>query len=374
MRRHLTLAATASAVIPSVLVQATQSVWDKHRAELLSFALGVALTATTNHLFHRCRRWRRASSLLSHALEAPDGEDARSETPQRVPVETSCEPDNEPDNEPDYEPDYEPDKASWQMGLADTAFSGMSALSCDPAMSAPCDSATLQAVFDKVANQGAVMNFGEFRSALRDKLQLDLSDLELERVWSRITFEGGVGGTPLCSKHCVLAATNKPMSPRECSVDFKGFERGVRDVPFLRHIASELLTLSSKHSFKIPDEYDYAASTNDNYRSDEGLPRHFYGRWAEIRAARDYSYHVNYVESRQLWQDVAISTVVTRTAPRRCPWAVYTCGPMGAGECIMCIRSRLCVCVMPSLSAFESAFESVFENVFDTPHRQGVHT
>ena len=51
-----------------------------------------------------------------------------------------------------------------------------------------------------------------------------------------------------------------------------------------------------------------------------------------IRATRDYGYHSHYTRERQLWQDGAVESVVSRTEPQPRPWIVYTCGPMGAGK------------------------------------------
>ena len=56
------------------------------------------------------------------------------------------------------------------------------------------------------------------------------------------------------------------------------------------------------------------------------------GEFADLRPCRDYSWHVNYNKSRQLWQDACVKNVVTRTHPQSRPWVVYTCGPMGVGK------------------------------------------
>ena len=44
-----------------------------------------------------------------------------------------------------------------------------------------------------------------------------------------------------------------------------------------------------------------------------------------IRATRDYGYHSHYTRERQLWQDGAVESVVSRTEPQPRPWIVYTC-------------------------------------------------
>ena len=91
------------------------------------------------------------------------------------------------------------------------------------------------------------------------------------------------------------------------------FLKGVQRIPFLRSVVSNY---SPRHqtAFRVPADYDYATYTNANY----GAPADagFHGEFAEIRAGRDYGYHVNYARARQLWQDAAISMVVTRTHPQ----------------------------------------------------------
>eukprot|EP00403_Amphidinium_massartii_P000683 CAMPEP_0178377404 /NCGR_PEP_ID=MMETSP0689_2-20121128/3901_1 /TAXON_ID=160604 /ORGANISM="Amphidinium massartii, Strain CS-259" /LENGTH=693 /DNA_ID=CAMNT_0019997457 /DNA_START=134 /DNA_END=2211 /DNA_ORIENTATION=- len=81
--------------------------------------------------------------------------------------------------------------------------------------------------------------------------------------------------------------------------------------------------------FIVDEEYDYSKTTNDNY----GIStKEFHGDFKDIRQERDYSYHVNYSERRQRWQDRAIKSVVQRTQLQADPWLVYTCGPMGVGK------------------------------------------
>eukprot|EP00435_Cladocopium_sp_Y103_P021565 s2789_g5.t1 len=58
----------------------------------------------------------------------------------------------------------------------------------------------------------------------------------------------------------------------------------------------------------------------------------FFGSFRKIRELRDYSYHVNYTKERQLWQDQAIKSVISRVVEQPAPWLVYTCGPMGVGK------------------------------------------
>jgi hypothetical protein len=115
------------------------------------------------------------------------------------------------------------------------------------------------------------------------------------------------------------------------TVNFAAFSRGMGRVEFLRHMVHQLQARRAPEFGLVPEDYDFSASTNSNYRDDQ-LPRRFFGAHQEIRAARDYEYHVNYTDARQLWQDAAVSSVVARTQPQSQPWVVYTCGPMGAGK------------------------------------------
>jgi len=81
--------------------------------------------------------------------------------------------------------------------------------------------------------------------------------------------------------------------------------------------------------FDLLDDYDYSLPTNENYRLDT---KEFYGEYKDIRQDRDYSYHFNYVQRRQMWQDRAIKSIVQKTGFQADPWLVYTCGPMGVGK------------------------------------------
>lgn len=87
--------------------------------------------------------------------------------------------------------------------------------------------------------------------------------------------------------------------------------------------------LGFNFGFQTPVDYDYNKSTNENYKTSSLT---FVGEFSDIRKDRDYSYHVNYTEARQAWQDAAIKSTISRTARQPAPWMVYTCGPMGVGK------------------------------------------
>ena len=162
----------------------------------------------------------------------------------------------------------------------------------------------LREAFVSLANDDGVLEVHEFQAVIR-QLRFDLSETEVRRVFARIDTDGV--GRITCDQ----------------------FLKGVQRIPFLRSVVSNY---SPRHqtAFRVPADYDYATYTNANY----GAPADagFHGEFAEIRAGRDYGYHVNYARARQLWQDAAISMVVTRTHPQPRPWIVFTCGPMGAGK------------------------------------------
>lgn len=84
--------------------------------------------------------------------------------------------------------------------------------------------------------------------------------------------------------------------------------------------------------FEIPKGYDIDKTTNENYAVSSTSAESFFGDFAEIRRERDYSYHVNYSEERQAWQDEAVKSVIVRSDKLASPWLVYTCGPMGVGK------------------------------------------
>ena len=162
-------------------------------------------------------------------------------------------------------------------------------------------------VFDDLAGDDNLLEFHELHDKLVYEYGYDLAESEIERIWTR--------------------AFGKDSLSR--ALDFFEFYDGVENVPFLKLIIAQLETVESP--FATPEGYDYTKSTNDNYRAPPG-DRTFFGEYQDIRATLDYSYHVNYTEQRQLWQDRAVNSVVVRTDPQTNPWIVYTCGPMGGGK------------------------------------------
>lgn len=86
-------------------------------------------------------------------------------------------------------------------------------------------------------------------------------------------------------------------------------------------------------------DYDWSASTEDNYRSDS---HEFCGQFHKIRSRLDYSFHAHYTCARQRFQDLIILSILEanerdKVVGRHCrvppnPWVVFTAGVMGAGK------------------------------------------
>eukprot|EP00966_Prymnesium_polylepis_P267082 6170286-Prymnesium_polylepis.1 len=103
----------------------------------------------------------------------------------------------------------------------------------------------------------------------------------MQRIWSRVV--ASAQATPEQVSH---------------GITFTQFQQGVENVTFLRLIASQYRVVLDNGQFKVPADYDYAKSTNDNY-GDEVVPHSFFGEHIDLRAKIDYSYHANYVRRPQ---------------------------------------------------------------------------
>lgn len=170
-------------------------------------------------------------------------------------------------------------------------------------------------VFDELAVMAEPtdeIGFKEFGEVLTKRLHLELGDHELKRVWDALFADDSA----------------KKTAPEERALDFEGFANALDRLSFLRDVVTRLS--AEELPFDIPDDYDWKKPTNLNYKAE--LSEGFHGDYVDVREARDYEYHNNYTEKRQLWQDTVIKTAVTRTDPQPAPWIVYTCGPAGAGK------------------------------------------
>ena len=93
-------------------------------------------------------------------------------------------------------------------------------------------------------------------------------------------------------------------------------------------------------TYLIPPTFLLEKSTEENYGDDN---MDFIGSFESIRANLDYSYHGNYLKSRQLFQDRIVEKMLDGTiiedsngrgvcrTPNE-PWIVFTAGVMGAGK------------------------------------------
>lgn len=135
-------------------------------------------------------------------------------------------------------------------------------------------------------------------------IQIELSEVELERIFDFMVAEGAQGLT--CPRFCQ-------------TVRQRFFLRGVRRV-----------VVHQPHSSRtLPTGYDLDRDTASNHDVEgEG----FHGPFHEIRASRDHAYHGRYSRERQEWQDTVLESVVQRTTAQPIPWLVFTCGAMGVGK------------------------------------------
>lgn len=179
-----------------------------------------------------------------------------------------------------------------------------------PVLTAPgLSNDKLEQIFKEVAVQskgcaGARLGFTQFHDVCTVKLGFPFNETELRRIFDAID-EG-----------------------RKGALDLGSFVRGVQRHAFLRNVVSAYN--QGKVVFEVDKNYDYSKSTCDLYANSN--LKDFYGPYADIRAERDYSYHVNYTRARQAWQDSLIDCIVSRSEAQANPWVVFTCGPMGAGK------------------------------------------
>lgn len=127
----------------------------------------------------------------------------------------------------------------------------------------------------------------------------------------------------------------------------RAFLVAVRDSVFLRRVVSSLqfpvrATVAPDYDFSKPTSHalrhpeyvvdDVKRGTSKTKQYDAKLHGPLVGEFIDVRRALDYSWHTNYVEERQKWQDALVKNVALRHHPVRWPWLVLTCGAMGAGK------------------------------------------
>ena len=248
--------------------------------------------------------------------------------------------------------------------------------------SSPCPGGPSSAGGGGSITEGCITQ-GDWNRMLVDHLHMDLSEVELARLWARVTAEEEGGGAGDASVREPRAAA---------TLSFKQFQTGLLKMAFLRSavglIDGEDLSAAGGVSevragdgggggFVVPAHYDFSLSTNENYEEEQQQQQQqqqqleqqqggdegggdaaaaatttaapapaaeapcataappapvFHGEFQHLRAPLDYGYHARYSRRRQLWQDRAIKATIVRTSPVPNPWLIFTCGPMGAGK------------------------------------------
>lgn len=166
--------------------------------------------------------------------------------------------------------------------------------------------------FARLASPGQKsIDKSEFTSALKHmQLDFNLSDHELDRVFNS------------------LDANN------DGRLSLDEFKSGRTESPFMKALVESLSGSRSLtdagDNFPHP-EFDWNVSTSEFYSAP--LESGFHGGNIYVRKRLDYSYHSNYTEDRQHFQDELIkSNVLLEGAASERPWYVLTSGPMGSGK------------------------------------------
>eukprot|EP00658_Telonema_sp_P-2_P050202 TRINITY_DN3824_c0_g1_i3.p1 TRINITY_DN3824_c0_g1~~TRINITY_DN3824_c0_g1_i3.p1 ORF type:complete len:803 (-),score=152.20 TRINITY_DN3824_c0_g1_i3:26-2434(-) len=151
-------------------------------------------------------------------------------------------------------------------------------------------------------------------------MELGLQVVEATRLWESVTTE--------------------PYRAHDGALSFPAFQRAVRRCCFLKCIVSNY---AERNEFVVPADYDFSAPTSKSYQHPDYVVSNvkqyssdvhgsLVGEFKGVRSAMDFSFHPNYSEQRQLWQDQLVRNVAIRTCAQPQPWVVFTCGAMGAGK------------------------------------------
>lgn len=191
----------------------------------------------------------------------------------------------------------------------------------------------MEKAFWEAAGESGEVGCDEFVKLCQGILQIDLSRVELERIFYLVVRgEGEAKWRPCRSTEGVGSAAEKfgdGSGRGECGLSWERFRQTVSHRFFLRGLRRAHLKGDVGGSVPFPAGYDLDLETAANYhREGEG----FYGPFAQIRATRDHDYHGRYSRERQQWQDDVLDTVVQRTVEQPTPWLVFTCGAMGVGK------------------------------------------
>jgi len=182
-----------------------------------------------------------------------------------------------------------------------------------------CDSA-----FSKMTlGKRDLIGLERFVQICRDELHMNLTEVELARIFSRLDTNG------------------------DKALTYDEFRRGLEYTYILRAISwscthQKTCTLPQGYDFSVPTHIahrhpDYvaenAAGTSSQSEYDPAKHGAVYGRFASFRREVDYAWHTNYTRERQEWQDHVVKMVADQSQKRQeRPWVIFTCGAMGAGK------------------------------------------
>mmetsp|Transcript_34312 Transcript_34312/g.80249 ORF Transcript_34312/g.80249 Transcript_34312/m.80249 type:complete len:686 (-) Transcript_34312:71-2128(-) len=169
----------------------------------------------------------------------------------------------------------------------------------------------------------------DFIRICQHDLAMDLTNLELRRVFSRVTNEG----TNVLNLSDFIAGYNRVALFRSILQELHSNSMIVADqMPQVSTMDFDY----SRPTYRVHaepgyiGESQYGTSSVKAYDPAKHGPLH--GVLADIRRDIDYSWHTNYSLERSLWQDRVVLRVARRLMPQDRPWIVFTSGTMGAGK------------------------------------------
>jgi hypothetical protein len=129
------------------------------------------------------------------------------------------------------------------------------------------------------------------------------------------------------------------------------FKTGRGEHPFTKTLVETLSGACRLYSADLfrNENFDHDKSTAEFY----GVPleQGFFGENVGIRKSLDYTYHNNYSEERQLFQDALIKSNLLVGSGSSDPWYVLTCGPMvSSGSCCKLFESYKCAPTAPYIT------------------------
>lgn len=172
----------------------------------------------------------------------------------------------------------------------------------------------------KGVRDGKSNNFSLSRESMLSifqELQMPLLRFEVERIFDRIDVDS------------------------DGNLTWKEFTEAAMNDDFLEMLVEEAQQMKD---WQVPNHYDFSHPTHVAYRHADFSPaapyepydreKHgeLFGDFKDIRAKVDYSWHVNYTQERQAWQDSVVRRTSICGQPQQSPWCIFTCGAMGTGK------------------------------------------